>query len=156
MCLCSLQVSMLMEQKLPLDGLFVFRQEANAPCLGPPWFSIRSSSLSGCCGDLESDKADGSLKQLCSETAADGCRFGFVRCSIEWSLAFESSTLPPQNVVIFVATTEKTLCPTDVLQKRLPLVSDPSIRHAGRFIYAWFVHDSSMIRVPWLIFVLDD
>lgn len=139
MCLRSLQVSMLMEQKLPLNGLFVFRQEANAPRLGPPLFSFRSSSHSGYCGDLESDKADGSLKQLCSETAADGCRFGIVRRSIEWSLAFESSTLPSQNVVIFVATTEKTLRPTDVLQKRLPWASDPSRRHAGRFVYAWFV-----------------
>lgn len=109
MCLRSLQVSMLMEQKLPLNSLFVFRQKANALCLGPPWFLFRSSSHSGCCGDLESDKADGSLKQLCSETVADGCRFGFMRRRIEWSLAFESSTLPPHNVVIFVATMEKTL-----------------------------------------------
>lgn len=120
---------------LPLNGLFVFRQEANAPRLGLPLFSFCSSSHSGCCSDLESDKADGSLKQLCSETADDGCQFGFVRRSIERSLAFESSTLPSQNVVIFVMMTEKTLLPTDVLQKRLRL---------------------RMIRVPWPSFVLDD
>lgn len=148
MCLRSLQVSMLMEKKLPLNSLFVFRHEANAPRLGPQLFSFRNSSHSGCCGDLESDKADGSLKQLCSETATDGCRFGIVRGSIQWSLAIESSTLSSQNVVIFVALMEK---------------NTPSYGCAPEeaSLSIWSLHKTCrplclcMILMPWPIFVLD-